>query len=91
MKMKNSISFLLGGAAALLLAAVVRAPSRVATAQEGVQKPFANPIEQRQQIVEELRKLNGLMQKQIDLLTSGKVRVIVVERAVEGKADRKAP
>ena len=64
-----------------------------ATAQEG-QQPFASSIEQRQQTVEELRKLNALMQKQIDLLTSGKVRVVVVEAATaekdqDGKRNRK--
>jgi hypothetical protein len=41
--------------------------------------PFASSVEQRQQNVEELRKLNALMQKQLDLLTSGRVRVVVVE------------
>jgi len=90
MKMKNSLSFLLGGAAALLLVAFFRSPGQVAGAQEGRQ-PFASSIEQRGEMVAELRKLNGLMQKQIDLLTSGKVRVVVVERAAEEKAEgRKA-
>lgn len=59
--------------------------ANVATAQDARQ-PFANSLEQRQQSVEELKKLNSLMQKQLDLLTSGKVRVTVVdEKAEAGK------
>lgn len=42
--------------------------------------PFASAIEQRQAMIQELRKLNRLMEKQLELLASGKVQVIVVER-----------
>ena len=74
--------------AAGVLAGVVlsewgRSPAIEATAQDAKQ-PFANSVEQRQQTVEELHKLNALMQKQIDLLTSGKVRVTIVEDKAEG-------
>ncbi len=62
---------------------LIRSPGAEATAQDAKQ-PFANSIEQRQQTVEELRKLNSLMQKQIDILTSGKVRVTVVDEKAEG-------
>ena len=75
---KRAPTFLLGGVVAVLLTSWLRLPSPMAAAQEG-KMPFANSIDQRQQTVEELRKLNALMQKQIDLMTSGKVRVIVVE------------
>lgn len=70
----------------VLCLVLIRTPGATATAQEGKQ-PFANSIEQRQQTVEELKKLNTLMQKQLDLLQSGKVRVIVVERAADEKPD----
>ena len=79
---KKAATFLLGAVTALLLMMWVRLPGPSASAQEGRQ-PFASSIEQRAQTVEELRKLNALVQKQIDLLTSGKVRVVVVEEKVE--------
>ncbi len=72
----------LGLAAGFVVALFVRQPAPIVTAQE-TRQPFASSIEQRQQTVEELRKLNGLMQKQIDLLTSGKIRVIIVEEKAE--------
>jgi hypothetical protein len=76
-------AFLLGGVLAAAATIWLRQPEPVANAQEGRQ-PFASSVEQRQQTVEELRKLNALMQKQIDLLQSGKVRVVVVEDKAEG-------
>jgi hypothetical protein len=57
------------------------------TAQE-TKQPFASSIEQRQQTVDELRKLNALMQKQVDLLTSGKVRVVIVDERAEAAKRR---
>jgi hypothetical protein len=81
MKASKWFVFLLGVAIGALALEIVRGPAREAEAQEG-KMPFASSIDQRQQTVEELRKLNALMQKQLDLLTSGKVRVQVV-----GKAD----
>ena len=85
---KKSFWFVAGAVSALVFS-LVRLPASVAVAQQGKQ-PFASSIEQRQETVEQLRKLNGLMQKQIDLLTSGKVRVVVVEPAPGGKPDGKA-
>ncbi len=75
---------------AVALALFFRLPGPAATADEA-QQPFASSTEQRQQTVEELRKLNALMQKQIDLLASGKVKVILVERATEEKAEAERP
>ena len=72
-----------GMVAGLILSEWLRAPAALATAQDARQ-PFANSLEQRQQSVEELKKLNALMQKQLDLLTSGKVRVTVVDEKAEG-------
>lgn len=72
-----------GALAGFVLSELVRSPAPVATAQDAKQ-PFANSTDQRQQTVEELRRLNALMQKQIDLLTSGKVRVTVVDEKAEG-------
>ena len=83
MKTSQSLLFLTGVLSGMLFLVFFRLPGREAEAQEGRQ-PFASSIEQRQQTVEELRKLNALMQKQIDLLSSGKVRVIVVEEKREG-------
>jgi len=67
----------------------VRLPAPVVIAQESRQ-PFASSIEQRKETIDELRKLQALMQKQIeltqkqlDLLTSGQVRVVVVEAKPE--------
>jgi hypothetical protein len=78
MKTNKWLVFLLGVATGVVALELVRVPGRQAEAQEG-KMPFASSIDQRQQTVEELRKLNALMQKQIDLLTSGKARVTVVE------------
>jgi hypothetical protein len=39
--------------------------------------PFANSIEQRGEIVRELRELNGLLREQNALLRSGKLKVVV--------------
>jgi hypothetical protein len=83
MKTNKWLVFLLGVATGVISLELLRVPSREAEAQEG-KMPFASSIDQRQQTVEELRKLNALMQKQIDLLTSGKVRVVVVEEKAEG-------
>ena len=78
MKTNKWLVFLLGVATGAMVLELVRVPDREVEAQEG-KMPFASSIEQRQQTVEELRRLNALVQKQIDLLTSGKVRVVVVD------------
>jgi len=83
MKTNRTFVFLLGVLTGMFALAVLRVPAPQAEAQEG-KMPFASSIDQRQQTVEELRRLNALMQKQIDLLTSGKVRVVVVEERAEG-------
>ena len=83
MKTKKWLVFLLGVATGVLALELVRVPSHRAEAQEG-KLPFANSVDQRQQSVEELRRLNALMQKQLDLLTSGKVRVVVVDDRADG-------
>jgi hypothetical protein len=80
MTSRQPFVFLTGVATGLFLMAFCRLPSREAVAQEG-KLPFASSIDQRQQTVEELRKLNSLVQKQIDLMTSGKMRVVVVGKA----------
>jgi hypothetical protein len=75
--------FLLGLATGLVLPSAWALLQREAHAQEG-KMPFASSIEQRQQSVEELRKLNALMQKQLDVLTSGRVRVVVINEPSDG-------
>jgi hypothetical protein len=73
----------MGTLAGLAISEFARSSAPQAAAQDA-KLPFANSVDQRLQTVEELRKLNALMQKQIDLLTSGKVRVVVVEEKAEG-------
>ena len=88
---KNRSFLVLSAGLGFALALVFfRLSAPVVTAQESRQ-PFANSVEQRQQTIDELRKLQALMQKQIELtqkqielLTSGQVRVIVVEAKPEG-------
>lgn len=82
---KTLVIFFIGLVSGLVIPSLGRAIQPEANAQEG-KMPFASSIEQRQQTVEEMRKLNALMQKQLDLLTSGRVRVVVVdERGESGK------
>jgi len=52
-------------------------------------KPFASSIEQRQQIIAELQKLNRLIEEQNRLLVSGQVRVTVAPQA-EGPEQKPA-
>src|SRR2546425_11705308 len=86
-RFKETSSFLLGAATVLVFGLIARSSAPVATAQES-RAPFASSVEQRQSTVEELRKLTALVQKQNELLTSGKVKVVVVERAAEDKPDK---
>ena len=81
--MKKSCMFAVAVASVVVFLVLFRLPSATVTAQDSRQ-PFASSIEQRQQTVEEIRKLSALMQKQLDLLSSGKVRVIVVEEKAAG-------
>ena len=82
---KTCTVFLLGVFSGLVLPVVGRALHSEVEAQEG-KMPFASAIDQRQQTVEEIRKLNALMQKQLDLLSSGRMRVVIVdERAETGR------
>ena len=41
-------------------------------------QPFANSVEQRMEMINELREIRGLLKEQNALLLSGKVRVVVV-------------
>jgi hypothetical protein len=45
--------------------------------------PFANSVEQRQEIIEQLKELNQLVKQQNDLLQNGKLRVIVTSEKQE--------
>ncbi len=49
-------------------------------------KPFASSIEQRQEMIAELRKLNRLVEEQNRLLLSGQVRVTLVPQAEQEPA-----
>jgi hypothetical protein len=53
-------------------------------------KPFASSIEQRQQIIAELQKLNRLIEEQNQILLSGRVRVTLQQQAGEQEGQRAA-
>ncbi|HUS39943.1 MAG TPA: hypothetical protein VMX74_10860 [Pirellulales bacterium] len=52
---------------------------RTSPAAPGNQMPFANPTGQRLEMVEQLKELNRLIKQQNALLSSGKLRVVVIE------------
>lgn len=43
-------------------------------------QPFANPVEQQMEIINQLKTLNGLIKEQNALLRSGTIQVIVTEK-----------
>ena len=43
------------------------------------QQPFANSVEQRMEMINELREIKGLLKEQNALLRSGDVKVVVVD------------
>ena len=67
-------SALLGAAAAAMLC-VLGLSQPTATAQTD-KPPFANAVEQRQEMVQLLREGIGLLKEQLELLRSGKLHVI---------------
>ena len=42
--------------------------------------PFANPVGQRSEIIEQLKELNRLVRQQNALLSSGQLKVVVVDK-----------
>ena len=48
-------------------------------AQKHRDPPFANPVAQRNEMVEQLKKLNAQLERQYTLLRSGQLKVVVVE------------
>jgi hypothetical protein len=68
-------SALVGAAIAGMLC-MLGFPEPEATAQSGP-AAFANAIEQRQEMIRLLRDQNALAKEQLDLLRSGKLRVVV--------------
>ena len=67
-------SALLGAAAAGMLC-MLGLSQPIATAQSDKQ-PFANAVEQRQEMVQLLRDGNALLKEQLELLRSGKLHVV---------------
>jgi hypothetical protein len=67
-------SALLGAAAAGMLC-MLGLSQPTATAQSDKQ-PFANAVEQRQEMLQLLREGNGLLKEQLEVLRSGKLHVI---------------
>ncbi len=49
-------------------------------AQKRREPPFANAVEQRNETIEQLRKLNAQLELQNTFLRSGQLKVIVVEQ-----------
>ena len=49
------------------------------SAQRRREPPFANPVAQRNEIVEQLKKVNAQLELQNALLRSGQLKVVVVE------------
>jgi hypothetical protein len=43
--------------------------------------PFANAVEQQQEIIQQLKELNALMKEQNALLRSGRLQVVVVPKS----------
>ena len=50
-------------------------------APTGPKQPFANPVRQRQEIIEQLKTMNRQLREQNKLLSSGQLKVIVVTDA----------
>lgn len=48
-------------------------------AQREPREPFANAVQQRFEIIDELKAINALLKEQNALLRSGKVQVVIVE------------
>ena len=49
----------------------------ISAAPQRGQQPFANAVEQRAEIVRQLKEMNGLLKEQNALLRSGKIHVTV--------------
>ncbi len=89
MQAKQLSSYLLGAATVLVVELLFRGPAPLATAQEN-RAPFASSVEQRQATIEELRKIEAILEKQNDLLTSGRVKVVVLDQGPEEKPEKGA-
>ena len=50
-------------------------------APSGPKEPFANPVSQRQEIIEQLKEMNRQLREQNALLRSGRMRVVVAKEA----------
>ena len=51
-----------------------------AAAPQAGQLPFANSVEQRNQMIRELKEINAQLKQQNALLRAGNLRVVVVEK-----------
>ena len=51
---------------------------RSSPAAPAKQQPFVNPAGQREEIIEQLKELNRLVRHQNELLSSGRLKVVVV-------------
>ncbi len=71
----NRWSYLVG--ANVLFCCVLGFYQNTIAAPGGAGEPFANSVQQRAEMVAELKKISGLLQEQNALLRSGKLRVVV--------------
>lgn len=46
---------------------------------QSVRQPFSNAVEQRAEMIEQLKELNTLFREQNRLLRSGKIQVVVID------------
>ena len=80
MKSPRNISFsalLVVNVACWCVLGFIQSPS---WAQKRRDPPFANAVEQRNETIEQLRKLNAQLELQNTLLRSGQLKVIVTEQ-----------
>ena len=71
---------LLGANAVALCMLGFYGSSSAQQAQQAPNLPFANSVEQTDEIIQQLKQLNGLMREQNNLLRSGQLQVVVSDR-----------
>ena len=64
------------GALSLCMLGFYRASPAAPTRQQ----PFANPLSQRQEMIDQLKEINRQLREQNTLLRSGRLNVVVVEQ-----------
>lgn len=52
---------------------------RTSDAAQEAKAPFANPVQQRMEMINQLKQINALLKEQNALLSSGKLKVVIGE------------